>query len=168
MLGALALALCGSLLPVRAGTLAPGDAFPDLAAFDLEGKLPDLRVAKIVLVDFWASWCAPCKASFPAMEELYHRYGKDGLVVVAVNLDDKRTAMEGFLRKNRASFPVVRDAGNKLVAKVNIASMPTSFLLDSEGKVRAVHSGFRGEDTKAKYVKEIEELLQITLAKAKS
>jgi thiol-disulfide isomerase/thioredoxin len=113
----------------------------------------------VVLVDFWASWCGPCKASFPAMEQLLERYGKDGFVIVAVNLDEKRGAMDEFLKRNPVKFAVVRDAEKKLVAQVNIASMPTSFLLARDGKIAVVHSGFHGEDTKKKYAQEIEQLL---------
>ncbi len=139
--------------------LKPGDPFPELGQFKLEGPLPADLAGKVVLVDFWASWCNPCKASFPAMEQLLERHGKDGLVIVAVNLDDKRADMEAFLKKNPVSFIVVRDAEKKLVSAVNIGSMPTSFLLDRAGKIRAVHNGFHGEETMNKYEQEITQLL---------
>ena len=64
-----------------------GDTLPDLAAARLEGKLPDTFKGKVVLLDFWASWCDPCKASFPAMVELQKEYGPRGLVIIAVNVD---------------------------------------------------------------------------------
>ena len=140
--------------------LKVGDAFPDLAQFKLEGDLPADLAGKVVLVDFWASWCGPCKSSFPAMEQLLERYGKDGFVIVAVNLDDKRSEMDDFLKKSPIKFIVVRDAGKKLVAQANIASMPTSFLLDRTGKISAVHNGFHGEETLKKYAQEIEQLLR--------
>ena len=150
-----------ALLP-GAGRAAPnkaGDTFPDLAKFQLEGKLPDPLAGKVVLVDFWASGCAPCKASFPAMTELHKRFAERGLVIVAVNVDDQRGAMESFLKKNPAPFAVVRDAAQKLVAATDVATMPTSFLLDREGRVRFLHHGFKGEETLKQYAKEIEELL---------
>jgi thiol-disulfide isomerase/thioredoxin len=137
-----------------------GDTFPDLASFKLEGKLPEVMQGKVVLVDFWASWCEPCKASFPVMEDLHKKYGPQGLVLIAVNVDEKRTDMEVFLKKNAASFALVRDAGQKLVEKTGIATMPSSFLIDREGRVRFAHSGFRGEETKRKYEQEIESLLK--------
>jgi thiol-disulfide isomerase/thioredoxin len=137
-----------------------GDTFPDLAAFKLEGKLPEALQGKVVLVDFWASWCEPCKASFPIMEELHKKYGPQGLVLIAVNVDEKRSDMEAFLKKNAATFAVVRDAAQKLVEKTGIATMPSSFLIDREGRVRFAHSGFRGEETKKKYEQEIESLLK--------
>jgi thiol-disulfide isomerase/thioredoxin len=159
--------LVAALVSVAAGTavlagsaaVKTGDAFPDLSAFHLEGQLPAELAGKVVLVDFWASWCGPCKASFPAMEQLLERYGKDGFVIVAVNLDEKHSAMEEFLKKNPVKFAVVRDAEKKLVAQVNINSMPTSFLLARDGKIAVVHNGFHGEETKRQYAQEIEQLL---------
>ncbi len=84
--------------------LKPGDPFPELGQFKLEGPLPADLAGKVVLVDFWASWCNPCKASFPAMEQLLERHGKDGLVIVAVNLDDKRADMEAFSKRTRSAL----------------------------------------------------------------
>jgi len=143
-----------------AGGIKPGDAFPDLGGFKLEGKLPDSIKGKVVLVDFWASWCEPCKQSFPVMEELQKHYGERGFIIVAVNVDENRADMEAFLKKNTASFVVMRDAGQKLVDKAGIATMPSSFLIDREGKVRFTHTGFRGAETKKKYEEEIESLLK--------
>ncbi len=136
-----------------------GDAMPDLTAVKLEGKPPDNLKGKVVLLDFWASWCDPCKASFPAMEELDKQYGPRGLVIVAVNVDENRADMEEFLKTHSVSFTVVRDAGQKLVAEAGIATMPSSFLVDQSGKVRFVHAGFHGEETRKQYRQEIESLL---------
>jgi len=166
-LGVLALSLLTTVILAASSQLKVGDAFPDLTKFSLEGKPPENLRGKVVIVDFWASWCGPCRASFSAMEQLYKKYGQDGLVVVAVNLDDKRAAMEEFLKKNPVSFPVVRDANKQLVVQVNIASMPSSFVLDSDGRVYSVHNGFRGEDTQKQYEQEIETLLKIDSQQAK-
>lgn len=136
-----------------------GDAFPDLTKFGLEGSLPDVQ-GKVVLVDFFASWCDPCKESFPVMEELQQKYGARGLVIVAVNLDKKKADMEDFLRKHPATFTIVRDAAGKLAAAVKIPTMPSSFLIDQNGKVHAFHRGFKGDETKKKYTEEIESLLK--------
>jgi thiol-disulfide isomerase/thioredoxin len=143
-----------------AGGVKPGDSFPDLAGFKLEGKLPEVTKGKVVLVDFWASWCEPCKQSFPVMEELHKRYAERGLVIIAVNVDENRPDMEAFLKKNTATFVVLRDPNQKLVEKTGIATMPSSFLIDREGKVRFTHTGFRGAETKKKYEEEIESLVK--------
>ena len=135
-----------------------GDTFPDLSSYKLEGKLPEFQ-DKVVLVDFWASWCDPCKASFPAMGELQKKYGAKGFVIIAVNVDEKRSDMDDFLKDNPAPFTVMRDGGQKLVEKAGIGTMPSSFLIDRSGKVRFTHSGFKGAETKKKYAEEIETLL---------
>ena len=153
----LMLALAGNAL---AGGIKTGESFPDLTGFKLEGKLPDATKGKVVLVDFWASWCEPCKQSFPVMEELHKHYADRGLVIIAVNVDENRADMEAFLKKNTATFVVVRDPNQKLVEKAGIATMPSSFLIDREGKVRFTHTGFRGAETKKKYEEEIESLLK--------
>lgn len=142
-----------------AGGFKAGDVFPDLAQFKLEGKLPDTK-GKVVLVDFFASWCEPCKASFPAMEELHKQYGPRGLVIIAVNVDEDKADMNAFLKKNPVTFAVVRDGGQKLVSKAGIATMPTSFLMGADGRIHSVHSGFKGDETKKKYQQEIEALLK--------
>ena len=142
-----------------AATLKEGDAFPDLTQYELEGKLPDLH-GKVVLVDFFASWCGPCNDSFPIMEELHKKYAGRGLIVVAINLDKNKDDMADFLKQHPATFVIVRDAANKLVRQVKIPTMPSSFLIDQNGKVHAFHRGFRGEETRKKYTEEIEALLK--------
>lgn len=135
-----------------------GDMFPDLQKFGLEGTLPDLK-GKVVLVDFFASWCEPCKASFPIMQALHKDYAAKGLVILAVNVDEKASDMADFLKKHPADFAIVRDAQHKLVSEIKIKSMPSSFLLDAQGKIVAAHAGFKGEETRKKYISEIESLL---------
>ena len=137
-----------------------GDSQPDLTQYKLEGKLPDTLKDKVVLLDFWASWCDPCRDSFPVMDELQKQYGTDGFVIIAVNVDERKADMEEFLKKNKATFTVVRDAKQKLVEKAEVSTMPSSFLIDRSGKVQFVHSGFRNGETKKKYQEEIEKLLK--------
>jgi thiol-disulfide isomerase/thioredoxin len=142
-----------------AAPVKEGDAFPDLAKFNLEGTVPDLH-GKIVIVDFFASWCGPCKESFPVLEELHKKYGDKGLVIVAVNVDKKKADMEEFLKKHPVTFTVVRDGTSKLVGEVKPPTMPSSFVLDKDGKVRSFHRGFKGEETRKQYIEEIEALLK--------
>lgn len=149
--------LAASLTHVHA--LAINEVFPDLSKFGLEGDIPRLK-GKVVLVDFFASWCGPCKASFPVMQELHKQYSGKDLVIVAINLDDKKEAMQEFLAKFPSDFAIVRDASKKLVETVKISTMPSSFILDREGKIRAIHKGFKGDESKKKYIEEIESLLK--------
>jgi thiol-disulfide isomerase/thioredoxin len=150
--------LAGTFFTAHAA-LKVGDTLPDLATFKLDGKLPDSLQGKIVIVDFWASWCLPCAKSFPVLDELQKKYG-DRVVILAVNVDEKKANMDKFLQKHAVSFTVVRDAEQKLVAVVEPATMPTSFILDATGKVRFLHNGFHGEDTRKEYLSEIESLLK--------
>lgn len=155
--------LATTLLLTRATAataLKIGDPFPDLTTFKLEGQLPDALKGKVVLIDFWASWCVPCRQSFPVMEELQKQYGPKGLVILAINVDEKPADMANFLKKNPVSLTILRDAAQALVAKTEITTMPSSFIIDRAGKVRFAHSGFHGKDTQKQYETEIESLLQ--------
>jgi thiol-disulfide isomerase/thioredoxin len=153
-----AVQLLGAFLAVAA-PLKEGDTFPDLNQFGLEGAVPDTH-GKVVIVDFFASWCHPCQESFPVMEALYKQYAGKGLVIIAINLDKNKADMDDFLKTHPASFVILRDAGNKLVSQVKIPTMPSSFLLDRDGKIHAFHRGFKGGETRKKYLEEIEALLK--------
>jgi thiol-disulfide isomerase/thioredoxin len=152
-----AVAICTNA--ATAGTPAKGEKFPDLSTYGLEGTLPSFQ-GKVVLVDFFASWCGPCQESFPAMEKLHQKYGSQGLVIVAINLDKKPEEMRQFLKDHPVTFATVRDGTFKLVNDVKIPTMPSSFLLDRSGKVFAVHRGFEGAKTEKQYAEEIESLLK--------
>jgi thiol-disulfide isomerase/thioredoxin len=142
--------------------LKVGDTFPDLTRFKLEDAAPDIK-GKVVLVDFWASWCGPCKQSFPALDELQKQYGAQGFVIIAVNEDEKKADMDDFKKQHPVAFTMVRDAGadgKKLIDKVEVSAMPSSFLIDTTGKVRFAHTGYHGTKTKQEYAHEIETLLK--------
>jgi len=157
--GAIALTLCASSAFAGGKGIKVGDALPELSTFGLEGKLPDDLKGKVVLLDFWASWCGPCKESFPVMDELQQKYGSKGLVILAVNVDEDVTAMKDFLKDHPVQFNILHDATKKLVGTANIASMPTSFLIGKDGKVVAIHKGFHGKETAKEYTAEVEKLL---------
>jgi thiol-disulfide isomerase/thioredoxin len=140
--------------------LKQGDKLPDLASFQLEGKLPQELKGQVILLDFWASWCGPCKTSFPVMEELYKKYASQGLTIVAVSVDEKQENMQRFLKSTKVTFTTVRDAHHKLVAAADIKALPTSFLIDRSGKIRMIHVGFDPDKTPRQYGQEIEELLK--------
>lgn len=151
--------LLSSTAVLSAAPLQPGDKFPALGDFSLAGPRPDLSAAKVTIVDFWASWCAPCKASFPAFDALHREFAPEGLLIVAVSVDEKERAMRTFLARFDPPFIVLRDAEQKLVAQAQIPSMPTAFVLDAQGVVRFVHVGFHGESSVQQYRQEIRSLL---------
>lgn len=131
--------------PVHAAT--PGAAAPAFALPTASGEtvsLAPLR-GRVVYVDFWASWCAPCRRSFPWMNALQARYGKDGLAIVGINVDKRRDDAERFLRDTPASFTIVYDANGATPAAYDVKGMPSSYLIDRKGNVVAVEEGFRDE-----------------------
>jgi len=143
---------------LRSQTL-PGGSFPPLAAAGLSGGEVPETAGKVVLVDFWASWCAPCKASFPAYSRIQAAYAERGLVVVAVGVDDNPSAYAAFVAKLRPAFTTLHDSQHKLVSLVQVPTMPTSYLLDRSGRVRFTHPGFHGDQTEREIRREIEALL---------
>ena len=101
---------------------------------------------RIVYLDFWASWCAPCRESFPWMNRLQGELGHDGLVVIAVNVDRERAEADCFLREHPAQFRIVYDSDGLLPEKFGVRGMPTSFLIDRNGHVQSRHEGFLVRD----------------------
>ena len=138
---ALASLLGGSALAVEVGQAAPD--------FDLPGRLAAVKLSdykgKTVYLDFWASWCGPCKQSFPWMNEMQTRYSDQGLRVVGINVDQKTDDAKNFLKDTPASFDVAFDASGKTPKTYAIKGMPTSVLIGPDGKVLSVHSGFKDE-----------------------
>ena len=126
---------------------APAPPAPQVPSPEPTGTLDleSLR-GKVVYLDFWASWCGPCLQSFPWLTTLQDRHGAEGLVVIGINLDRDRKAAEAFLKKHPTSFRIVYDPEGKLAKAWDIEVMPSSFLLDRDGKTRSDHQGFRGGD----------------------
>jgi thiol-disulfide isomerase/thioredoxin len=136
----------------------PGQAAPKLSKLLPGAKLPE-TAGKIVLVDFWASWCAPCKASFPVLTKLQTTYGPKGFVIIGVGVDDKPEAYQEFASKMKVGFSIAHDVDKQAAAAFQPESMPSSYLIDRKGVIRNVHTGFKGPKTEAEYVKEIDALL---------
>lgn len=164
-LGACRHLLCASLaapLWSHAQALEPGDAAP---ALDLPGTpgrvlLSSLK-GKVVYLDFWASWCGPCRKSFPWMNELQRKYADQGLVVVGVNLDAKPEDAQAFLQRTPAEFRIAFDPQGETPRRFGVKGMPTSFLIQRNGQVAHKHTGFTD-----KTAREVEEHLVALLKKA--
>lgn len=151
-------ASCG----LQAAGWKEGADLPDLKTFGVTGSMPENLKGKVVLVDFWATWCTPCKASFPVMDELQKKYGTNDFVIIAISVDEKKSAMTKYLSKNPVAFTTLHDSAQKLVAAADVATMPTSFLIDRTGKIRFVHTGFEPDKTKSEYIRQIDSLLKET------
>ena len=98
---------------------------------------------KVVLLDFWASWCAPCRRSFPWMAEMHDKYGKDGLVIVAVNMDAKAEDAGAFLKEFSPPFEIAYDPDGTLARNFDVTAMPSSYLFDRDGNLVVRHLGFK-------------------------
>jgi cytochrome c biogenesis protein CcmG/thiol:disulfide interchange protein DsbE len=138
-----------------AAETAPAFALPTDAG---TVKLADLK-GKVVYLDFWASWCPPCRKSFPWMNEMQQRYGRQGFAVVAVNVDKTRDLASKFLHEVPADFIVAYDPEGGVAESYQVQGMPSSFIIDRNGQIREAHIGFRDGDTD-----NIESTLQAVLA----
>ena len=148
-LARLVLLLLGLAPAPIAWSLAAGDAAPACSAPLLDGartvSLADYR-GKVVYLDFWASWCAPCRESFPFMNELQRELATKGLQIVAVSVDKTAEDAKRFLARYPASFTTVLDAAANCPAAFRLEGMPSSYVIDRGGVVRAVHTGFHNSD----------------------
>jgi len=115
--------------------------------FSLKGDHGQLSLkqyrGKVVYLDFWASWCVPCRKSFPWMNEMQEKYKSKGLVVIGVNLDDNKQAADDFLRQVPAKFTIAYDPNGVTPGKYQVEVMPTSYLIDRSGKLVDKHRGFK-------------------------
>lgn len=147
---ALAFACAAALFAAPAHAIEEGARAPEIGLRDTEGnavRLSELR-GKVVLVDFWASWCAPCRQEMPILEDLHARYAEQGLVIVGVNIDRDAENMRDFLRRTPVSFRVVHDGQHRVADRYGPPRMPSSYFIDRRGVVRYVHEGFRRRDAR--------------------
>jgi len=121
----------------------PTELKADFTAFDLEGnpvKLSD-HLGNIVVLNFWAIWCAPCRSEMPALETIYQEYRDRQVVILAVNVSESATDIAAFAQQNHLTFLMLRDANRDVVKKYGIRSLPTTFFIDREGQVRMSRVG---------------------------
>ena len=146
--------LAGNVFAQEVGKAAP--------SFDVPGSPANVRLAelkgKVVYVDFWASWCSPCKQSFPWMNDMQAKYGPRGLQIVGITVDRKREDAEKFLASTPAKFMVGFDTTGKVAEAYKPKGTPTSYLIGADGVVRVMHVGFKDSD-RAELEREIEAAL---------
>lgn len=121
---------------------------------------------KVVLLDFWASWCEPCRHSFPWLNEMQAKYG-DRLVVIGVNVDRERRDAEQFLAQVPARFHVIYDPNGELATRYEVMGMPSSYVFDTSGTLVDTHIGFR-KAARAEREAELRELLNTTSTQSTS
>ena len=134
--------LCGFIIPFNASA-------EQAPQFALQGDSTKVQLSsykgRVVYVDFWASWCEPCRRSFSWMNKMQTMYGKDKFSIIAINLDDSRAAAHEFLKKTPASFAIAYDPSGKTAEAYKLKVMPSSFLINARGEVVYQSVGFRSE-----------------------
>ncbi len=152
---------CGGGAGDGGGAVAPGasgakhellnNPAPDFSGDSVNGKgkiaLQQWK-GKVVLVDFWATWCQPCQKSFPKLEELRVKYSASGFEIVAVSEDDEQNGVKEFGASYGTKFPLLWDKDKSIANKWHPPAMPSSFLVDKKGVVRFVHLGYHDGEEK--------------------
>ncbi len=150
----LSLLTAGSALALDVGGAAPDFTLKSRSGENI--KLSELR-GEVVMVNFWASWCAPCRQEMPLLEELHERYSDLGFTLLGVNVEEDSSAALDMLKEIPVTFPVLFDNRNTVSKLYNVVAMPTTVILDRDGTVRYVHKGFLPgyEDEYRQQVKEL-------------
>ena len=148
VLGTLALAVA-SLCATPTWAAEPREA----PIFSVAGEAGKLNLAdfkgKVVYLDFWASWCGPCRASFKWLNEAHEKYGTKGLVVIAINVDKEKELATQFLKENPAKFRIGYDPEGSVAQTYQLKGMPSSYMIDRKGQLRVTHAGYRLKDNAA-------------------
>jgi len=154
------LLLAVTVYPVAHAAAVQGPA-PDFTLKSNRGKnlrLSDYR-GQVVLLNFWASWCGPCRQEMPALEKLHQRYGSYGFTVLGVNVEENSTPARRMLREIPVSFPILFDTRNQVSKQYQVSAMPTTVMIDRDGNMRHLHKGYKPGD-EARYRKWIKQLIR--------
>jgi peroxiredoxin len=141
--------------------IAPTTPAPDFSLHAMSGpnmRLKDQR-GRVVMVNFWATWCAPCRQEMPQLNRLYEKYRSSGFVLLGVNVDEDSSKAAEVAAKLGITFPVLLDADKSVSKLYDLSTMPSTVLIDRDGKVRYVHRGYLAGYEDA-YEKQIRELLK--------
>ena len=159
---ALPILLLSLLAPLAAPAApAPGSTAPDFTLHSLGG--PNLRLqeqrGRVVLLNFWASWCGPCREEMPQLNRLHEKYRASGVSLLGVNVDEDPSKVQALVAQLGVKFPVLMDTDKQVSRLYDMNAMPATLLIDREGKVRYLHRGYRAgfEQT---YEQQLRELLK--------
>ena len=121
-------------------------------------KLSELR-GQVVMINFWASWCGPCRQEMPILDQLYQRYEPMGFTLLGVNVEEDSAAANKVLKEIPVTFPVLYDSKNQVSESYQVRAMPSTFLIDRDGKVRYLHKGYK-PGYEEEYQKQVRELIR--------
>lgn len=145
-----------SAASIAPGVQAPAFQLHSAASADL--SLSELK-GQVVLINFWASWCGPCRQEMPVLEQLYRKYKAAGFTLVGVNVEPKSGDAESFLKSTPVSFPILFDPDSKVSRLYEVTGMPSTVIVDRAGKVRYIHHGYKpGEESE--YLDQIRALVR--------
>ncbi len=134
---------------------------PNFTLKSLDGKnlkLSEMR-GDVVLINFWASWCAPCRQEMPLLNALYNKYQPLGFTVLGINVEENLDDARRFLKNFPVDFPILLDGNNKVSKQYNVIAMPTTVVVDRDGNMRFLHRGYRPGDEKT-YQQMVKELIR--------
>ncbi|HUY84841.1 MAG TPA: TlpA disulfide reductase family protein [Steroidobacteraceae bacterium] len=142
---ALLLALAATVAAAETGR-APPFTLAELGGGSL--SLNSLH-GRVVLVNFWATWCGPCRQEMPALDRIYRRYAPQGLVVVGISVDAGAAAVKRLLARHPVHYPILLDPTTRVSSAYRVEAMPSTFIIDREGEIRYVHHGYRPGEERA-------------------
>ena len=158
-----ALAAAAATLLLALPALAGGDnaPAPDFALPARSGSTLSLDQFKgqVVMINFWASWCGPCRQEMPLLNEIYKQYGRLGFTLIAVNVEPNRSDAEAWLKQTPVNFPVLFDAQSTVSKMYSVAGMPSTVFIDRKGNLRLLHEGYKPGDEN-EYLNEIRTLVR--------
>ena len=158
-----AFVVCGLLLSLsaQASSVKLSSEAPDFTLKSLTGgnmRLEEYR-GQVVLINFWASWCGPCRQEMPILDRLHHRYEDTGFAVLGVNVEGKVAPAQEIVDKTNVTFPILIDEGQAVSEMYDLEAMPSTVVVDRDGVVRYVHRGYKPGD-EAKYVEVVKKLIR--------
>jgi peroxiredoxin len=141
-------------MPTPRPVIKQGQPAPNFTLTSLEGQPVSLSdyAGKVVLVNLWATWCPPCKAEMPTLNRYYQDHQAEGLVVLAVNSQEESKTVKAFIDDSGFTFPVLVDLGGTVMSLYNTRGLPTSFIIDRQGRLRYTHTGQISSDQLEQYI----------------